>query len=777
MPIDTFRKRIWQPIRDFIRAHDLEEEIDVIAYSADFPYAVDFKSDLGANKIKRYKYMGTKASLTSLTYFARRVEVGDVGYLGRNHYFAEFAGPKVRKDLDSSPISISQLNEKEYKRLRKAGKQALGRRDYNTALEIYRKMRDGNPLKSRAWYDIGRTLAAAGKKEEALAALGEAVDRGWSKSLLTQRDRYLKSLHRDPRFQGLIKRMETTFGPFQLPHGFRNHYVWSNSDLNYWDPRDDLDRYYLSTMLAYTGVRGNSLPEVQGYLTAAAASDGTQPAGTVYLLDNPNIRSETRQPLFAATVTELVKRGRKAEILSKGKDKQSGIIPIGKRDIIGAVAGYPDYKWSKSGSRLLPGAIAETLTSYGGDFNRAKQTKLTEFLRYGAAGSSGAVMEPFSFQEKFPVPLLHVYYADGCSLAESFYQSLFAPYQLIIVGDPLAQPFARFAQVQLRSPDPTRVWSGSVTIVPDVRAAPRRRIEKVELWVDGQFVAEAPMGKPISWDTRGSADGYHELRLVAIEDSMVETRSSARFSVSVDNTGRRVGISDITRAAAYGDDIVVSGMAVGVERVGIYRGYRQLGEAEVRGGRWRAVINSADLGSGPASLQARTSENGISVQSAPIETIVGEAVRIGPVADLRSPEPGIKASVRLRNGEVHFEITESVDELLKKLKKQKKKPDFISIEGYFEISTPGFYQLLVAGNRDARISINDRAALETRKSRERREFFLPLGLEAGWHKLQLDLENPGRGAIPRIFLAGAEVTKVLSGKNLFHGEAGGAKPN
>jgi hypothetical protein len=571
--------------------------------------------------------------------------------------------------------------------------------------------------------------------------------------------------------------METTYGPFQLPHGFRNHYVWSNSDLNYWDPRDDLDRYYLSTMLAYTGARGNSLPEVLDYLTAAAASDGTQPAGTVYLLDNSNIRSETRQPLFTATIAELAKRGRKAQILSKGKDKQNGILPLGKKDVIGAVVGYPDYKWSKSRSRLLPGAIAETLTSYGGDFDRPKQTKLTELLRHGAAGSSGAVMEPYSFQEKFPVPLLHVYYADGCSLAESFYQSLFAPYQLIIVGDPLARPFARFAEVKLQSPNPARVWSGSVTIVPEVRAAPRNRIEKVELWVDGQFVAEASKGNPIPWDTRGVGDGHHDLMLVAVEDSMIETRSLGRFNVNVDNTGSHVEIGKITRAVFYGDDIVISGTAVGVERVGIHHGYRQLGEAVVREGRWKVVINSAELGSGPVSLQARASADGISMQSTPVKIVVGEPVLIGPVANLRSPLPGLKATVHLQNGDVLLETTKSIDGLLKKLQKQKTKLDHIRLEGYFEIGTPGFYQLLVASKRDARVSIDDQAILETRKSKEGVEFFLPLGLQAGWHKLQLDVEKPRRGAIPRIFLTGAEVTKVLSGKYLFHGDTGRAQSN
>jgi hypothetical protein len=482
----------------------------------------------------------------------------------------------------------------------------------------------------------------------------------------------------------------------------------------------------------------------------------------------------TRQPLFTATIEELAKRGRKAKILSKSKgrdkDKQNGIIPLGKSDVIGAVVGYTDYKWSKSGSRLLPGAIAETLTSYGGDFHNHKQTKLTEFLRHGAAGSSGAVMEPLSFQEKFPVPLLHAYYADGCSLAESFYQSIFVPYQLVIVGDPLARPFAQFAEVKLQSPDTVGVWSGSVTLVPDVQAAATKGIAKVELWVDGQLVAEAPMGEPISWDTRGVEDGYHDLRLVAIEDSLVETRSSGRFSISVDNGGRHVQIGNISRAAFYGDDVVISGTAVGVERVGIYQGYRQLAAAEVRGGRWRSVINSVELGSGPVFLQARAASDAGAVQSAPVKTVVGEPARIAPLADLSSPIANIKATIHLPNGETYLERTKSVNGLLKKLHRQKVKPDRVTIEGYFEIGTPGFYQLLVVSKAGTSISIDNKALPQIEKSKGLRESFFPLGLEAGWYKLQLDIEKPRGISNPKLLLEGTEVTKVLTGKHLYQEE-------
>jgi len=423
--IDTFRNRVWKPIRDFINRNRLEDEIDIIAYSADFPYAVNFSTDLKTNKLPRLKYHGKEASLTGLTYFARHVEAGDPYYLAgnANRYFRRNLTPATQ--LPRPPTDAET-------RLHRQAEKAMKKEDFQAALVSYESLIEGFPEHGGLWYLLARCHAALGNTGEALLALQQAVDHGWSNSLQTRNDRFLQALSDDPSWQPLLDRMETRNGPFQAAHGFSSHYEWTGAT----EPvdtfrSDSLSSYYLATMLAYTGTYGNSVPEVKNYLTAARASDGTRPDGTVYLLVNNDVRSETRQPLFLETVAALEHRGHRAKILTRGHEQQDGILPQSKQDVIGAVVGARSFRWQSSGSRLLPGAIAESLTSYGGHFNKSSQTKLTEFLRYGAAGSSGAVAEPFSIQAKFPVPLLHVYYADGCSLAEAFYQSVEAPYQLL----------------------------------------------------------------------------------------------------------------------------------------------------------------------------------------------------------------------------------------------------------------------------------------------------------------------------------------------------------
>jgi len=631
IPIEDFRKKIWFPVRDYIHAHKLDEEIDLITYSGDFPYAVDFTSDIKSKKLGKYKYRGKIASLTALTYFARRVEVGDIGYLGRNYYYRDFAGPKITAKT-SHPVSFPRLEEKEVRRLGNMADKSLSRKEAVAAAEIYQKIVDSYPANPENWYNLARSQAAAGDRARAIETLTLAVDYGWSNSLLAEKDTYFKSFHRDPQFRKLLDRMAAAYGPFQLTHGFRSHYVWSNTDLAYGEPADSLNQYYLSMLLAYTGDRGNSFPEIMNYLAASASSDATRPDGTVYLLENSDVRSKTRQPLFPVTLTELARRGRKGEVLRKRKEGQNGILPIAKADVIGAVVGSRRFNWKESNSRLLPGAIAESFTSSGGNFNRADQTKLTEFLRYGAAGSSGAVAEPYSFQEKFPVPLIHAWYADGCSLAEAFYQSVKAPYQLVIVGDPLARPFATFADIKLKSPSSMHPWSGVVTIEADIHTVPGKPVSKVEFWIDGQYQFDAAVNEPFTWDTRAVEDGSHDVRLVAIEDSNIETRSFTRFIAQVYNNDYRVEVEDISQPIAYEDTVEISGIAPDAERVEVVRGYRVLGTAMLKDSQWQISIPASIFGAGPVSFFVRALyKDGSTVRSDTVALSIGMPDSVDPV--------------------------------------------------------------------------------------------------------------------------------------------------
>jgi len=160
-------------------------------------------------------------------------------------------------------------------------------------------------------------------------------------------------------------------------------------------------------------------------LQRSIKADGTQPRGTFYFTDTKDVRSTTRKPNFASAITQLEAMGFETKIVNSG-------VPVQALDIVGLTCGTPGFDWAASGSQILPGAFCDNLTSFGGMFYRAGQTKCSQFLRYGAAGSSGTVVEPYALQAKFPHPMIHVHYARGCSLAESFYQSVSGPFQTIV---------------------------------------------------------------------------------------------------------------------------------------------------------------------------------------------------------------------------------------------------------------------------------------------------------------------------------------------------------
>lgn len=666
--VETFRKRILALIRLHLASTSLNEEIDVIAYSAGFPYAVSFRGDERARGLKSSKYRSDAASLTGMTFFARQVEAGQVGYLGRqsNQYF-------------SRPVTWS---------------------------------------------------------EKVVAPVGAA---GTDAAKLV--------ISRAPR-------------TFESARGFRSRYFWGRG-LS--EPRIyDADRYFLSTMLAYTDLRGNSLPEVFTYLARATGSDGTQPDGAVYLMENGDIRSRVRQHLFPAVIDELALQGRRAEMLATGVDGQNGREPIGKTDIVGLVAGTPVFQWETSESRLLPGAIAESFTSYGGHFANDSQTKLTEFLRHGAAGSSGAVREPYSFVEKFPVPQMHAYYAEGCSLAEAYYLSVLSPYQLLVVGDPLTRPFAHFAEVSLALPALDGVLRGTVSFMPRVAPAAGRSIKSMELWVDGRKLMEVPPGKAFALDTAPLADGVHELRVVAVEASAIETRSYGKRLIRSDNHGRRVEIDRAPETVRYGEKIVLSGRAAGAQRVLVRQLGRLLGETDVLGGAWRVELASEVLGMGPIKLNvlARYPDGG-EARSEPVGFEVVTPALLAADVSRTDVAQGLIAQVEyLKKEPVSVELKGLVDRFTRVL--GLRRAERATVSGAFEVRASGLYELKVEAAGKLALRVGDAWRSEVDVSPELGGVRLAVPLAAGWHRFELSVTNPQSDRL-NVQLSGPEVAFMLEG--------------
>jgi uncharacterized protein (TIGR03790 family) len=98
------------------------------------------------------------------------------------------------------------------------------------------------------------------------------------------------------------------------------------------------------------------------------------------------------------------------------------------------------------GGEWLPGALADHLTSHGGQLDKPAgegQMTILDWIEAGATASYGAASEPCNHVQKFPHPqVLLLAYAQGVSALEAYWRSVLWPAQGVFVGEPLAAPFA-----------------------------------------------------------------------------------------------------------------------------------------------------------------------------------------------------------------------------------------------------------------------------------------------------------------------------------------------
>ena len=275
-----------------------------------------------------------------------------------------------------------------------------------------------------------------------------------------------------------------------------------------------------SMMLGYIGERGSTKQMVIQCLERGAASDSTRPEGTVFFVTNNDVRSKCRAWQYPLAAQELRAAGVRALITDR--------FPSGRRDVMGLMTGAARID-TQSGNTFLPGAVADHLTSHAGDFGVARQSKLTEWIQAGCAASAGTVTEPVSVWAKFPTARFFVHYAAGCALLEGFFQSIRCPLQILLVGDPLAQPWAPAAELVLHGLGKEAV-SGTVRISAEVKADPSQHYAKCVFLLDGKTVGH---GKALALDTSSLKNGTHSLRAVAYRTGLVRSQVFRKAQLEV----------------------------------------------------------------------------------------------------------------------------------------------------------------------------------------------------------------------------------------------------
>lgn len=144
-----------------------------------------------------------------------------------------------------------------------------------------------------------------------------------------------------------------------------------------------------------------------------------------------NSRARFFPPSGAIPARKLTVHNLQQDVLEGAQDVmfyQTGMAQVGKLDSL----------------HFLPGALADHLTSYGGDLLGSRQMSSLRWLEAGATASYGTVSEPCNHWQKFPHPhILLQHYLNGATAIEAYWRSVAWPAQGLFIGEPLARPYPR----------------------------------------------------------------------------------------------------------------------------------------------------------------------------------------------------------------------------------------------------------------------------------------------------------------------------------------------
>jgi uncharacterized protein (TIGR03790 family) len=236
-------------------------------------------------------------------------------------------------------------------------------------------------------------------------------------------------------------------------------------------------------------ITSSNLAEAKATVDNGVLGDSTMPTQTVNLTKTTDVARNVRYVLLDNAIFDTRLRGNYAMARTNVVVGLDCYNADGLGNLLGYQTGVSCF--SMGSTTFVPGAMADNLTSYGGSLFQSDatgQTPLLVFLNAGACASYGTVVEPCNHLGKFPSPLNYVYQARGFSVAECYYQSITNPYQGLLVGEPLAAPFAQPASGSWSNLSANVLLSGVTNLSLQFNASDANHpIQQVDLFVDGTF--------------------------------------------------------------------------------------------------------------------------------------------------------------------------------------------------------------------------------------------------------------------------------------------------
>jgi hypothetical protein len=323
---------------------------------------------------------------------------------------------------------------------------------------------------------------------------------------------------------------------------------------------------------------------------------------------------------------------------------------------------------------------------------------------------------------------MHVHYAAGASLAEAYYQSVAGPYQLLIVGDPLCQPWAAPPKFQLEGLEDGQRVMETISVNAKREEKPAVEVAEIRWFLDGKFQKVTTGDGAFELEHSNLAPGFHELRAVAITDSKIESQSRQviEFEAVVDDVGT-VQVTLPEPSVALSADIHVELQMPRAQKIELFCQHRLVGSIDGASG--TVTIPANTLGLGRNRLAARaTLDDDVVVLGTPVDVaVVADQAAAPSKADSVSTDFVVQWD---DDTESTISSTESVDWVAEHKKATGTK---FTIATSVKATEDATHQLQVKSSMPVRVEI----AGKTVDASPGKWTYIPVTLRAGWHELKL----------------------------------------
>lgn len=375
-------------------------------------------------------------------------------------------------------------------------------------------------------------------------------------------------------------------------------------------------RFYLVTRLdAYTISQGKQL--VDGGLTASQQG--------VFFLDKRASASggyataNERLGIQMGSAYKVLMANGKAAICDSTDELISNMA-----DLLGHFSwSYhdPGYSLEKyTSNSFLPGSIADSYYSYScASFTDPRNPKrntplMADLIPNGLSGGAGYVSEPYISTATYP-DVLFARYSAGYNLAESFYAaSPMLYWKTVVFGDPLMAPYATPPLVEILDQDK------QLTKLDVIRAdaTDEAGIARVDFYFNGKLIgSKATPPYELQIDTTQYLVGWHEVEVVAYENSPVRTQGSATAAMEI--------VNEVSNLAKLGEALpYIDGQKVKITSKIVVAGTDQIGGS--------FYLEELDRSAGLRVVTSALVREGNKVSLlGPVGTLYGEKAVLNPV--------------------------------------------------------------------------------------------------------------------------------------------------